>query len=132
MVAQSTQPGPSEADLDVFRAISDPTRRAILDRLAAEPGGMSAGSVAEGFRMSRQAVSKHLGVLAGASLVRVEQEGRERRYSANPEPLNEVAFWLARQKTALAARLVAIKEHAEHGHKESANTVEDHNDDHRD
>ena len=98
---------------DVFKAISDPTRRAILDRLALDAGGMSAGAVADGFRMTRQAVSKHLGVLASASLVRVERVGRERRYSVDPKPLHEVEFWLARQRTALAARMVAIKQHAE-------------------
>ena len=79
-----------------FRAIADPTRRAILDRLRS--GGMAAGEIARRFDMSRPAVSKHLRVLAEASLVRVERSGRSRLYALNPAPLARVDAWLSRYR----------------------------------
>ena len=64
------------AHADVYHAVADPTRRAILDRL--RRGGAPVTELAAGFRMSRPAVSKHLGVLRRARLVRERREGRQR------------------------------------------------------
>ena len=81
-----------EAKTDVFRAIADPTRRALLDRLRAGPA--NAGTLAADFRSSRPAVSKHLRVLREARLVVDTRIGRERVYAVNPVPLQSVAGWL--------------------------------------
>lgn len=77
---------------DVFRAIADPTRRAILDRLRA--GAANAGSLAQVFEQSRPAISRHLRVLKEAGLLVDEPRGRERFYALSPLPLQAVAGWL--------------------------------------
>src|SRR5215468_3358181 len=77
---------------DVFRAIADPTRRAILDRLRAGPTPVNA--LAEEFEQSRPAVSKHLRVLRRARLVKEERVGRERLYQLRPLSLQPVVGWL--------------------------------------
>ena len=102
----------SEIEVSVFKAIADPTRRAILDKLRG--GDQRATDIAEFFgSMSRQAIAKHLKVLDEAGLVTIEQSGRERRYGLNPEPLGRVDAWLDGYRTALARRLVDLKAHAE-------------------
>ena len=80
------------AHADVYHAVADPTRRAILDRL--RRGGAPVTELAAGFRMSRPAVSKHLGVLRRARLVRERREGRQRIYQVTPAPLEAVAQWV--------------------------------------
>jgi DNA-binding transcriptional ArsR family regulator len=79
-------------DGDVFRAVSDPTRRAILDRLRAGPAPVN--ELAADFEQSRPAISKHLRVLREARLVREERVGRERLYQLQPAPLQRVAGWV--------------------------------------
>ena len=81
---------------DVFGALADPTRRAILDLLREQPT-LTAGAIASRFpRVSRAAVSKHLGVLRRAGLVKARQHGREWRYALDPRPLAEIyRDWLA-------------------------------------
>jgi DNA-binding transcriptional ArsR family regulator len=80
---------------EVFRAIADPTRRRILDILAAE-GARPVNELAGRFAMSQPAVSQHLRVLRGAGLVRVRRQGRLRVYSVDPEPLRDVYRWVRR------------------------------------
>lgn len=82
----------ARADEDVFRAIADPTRRAILDRLRAGPAPVNA--LAAGFSTSRPAISKHLRVLRAAHLVREQKIGRERVYELRPAPLQGAIGWL--------------------------------------
>ena len=82
----------ARAHADVFRAIADPTRRAILDRLRAGPAPVNA--LAVDFRQSRPAISKHLRVLRQASLVTEERAGRERYYELVPRGLQPVASWV--------------------------------------
>ena len=77
---------------DVYRAIADPTRRAILDRLRGGPAPVNA--LAADFRQSRPAVSKHLSVLRRARLVSEERSGRERVYRLEPRALQQVAGWI--------------------------------------
>jgi DNA-binding transcriptional ArsR family regulator len=77
---------------DVFRAISDPTRRAILDRLRA--GAAPVNALAADFAQTRPAISKHLRVLRHARLVREERVGRARVYQLDPTPLRQVAGWV--------------------------------------
>tara|TARA_R110002072_G_C7877754_1_gene527742 strand:+ start:936 stop:1241 length:306 start_codon:yes stop_codon:yes gene_type:complete len=77
----------------VFRAISDPTRRAIIGMLADQ--AMSVGQVANHFDMTRPAVAKHLKVLSEGGLIKVENRGRERINRLNPAPLKSIAEWVS-------------------------------------
>lgn len=81
------------AHSDVFRAISDPTRRQILDLLRHKE--RSASQLAEPFRMSQPAVSQHLRILRDAGLVRARREGRQQLYCIDPRPLRAVFDWIA-------------------------------------
>jgi DNA-binding transcriptional ArsR family regulator len=78
---------------DVFQAIADPTRRAILILLAAQ--AMTPTAIADEFHISRQAVSKHIRVLTECDLVRQEQQGREIYYSLEIEKMKEVDKWIS-------------------------------------
>jgi|ERR1043165_5463881 DNA-binding transcriptional ArsR family regulator len=77
---------------DVFQAIADPTRRAILGLIALQ--AMTPNALAEHFDTSRQAVSKHIKILTECQLVKQEQSGREIYYHFNPKKMKEVADWL--------------------------------------
>jgi DNA-binding transcriptional ArsR family regulator len=101
----------AQASEDVFRAIADPTRRAILDRLRAGPA--NAGSLAADFRSSRPAVSKHLRVLREARLVVDTRVGRERLYTVDPIPLQSVAGWLEGYRSFWESSLTRLKRHLE-------------------
>jgi len=90
----------------VFAALADPTRRRLLELLAA--GERSAGSLADEFAISRPAVSRHLRVLREAGLVRARGEGQRRLYSVDLGPLDEVDAWLARWRSFWAQRLDAL------------------------
>lgn len=78
---------------DVFQAIADPTRRAILTLLAVQ--ALTPNALAEHFSSSRQAVSKHLQVLSECELVTTRQSGREVHYQLNPEKMKEIDEWLS-------------------------------------
>jgi DNA-binding transcriptional ArsR family regulator len=84
----------TESERDVFRAISHPARREMLDLLA--DADRSVNAVAAHFKMSRPAVSQHLRVLLDAGLVTEQRHGRERRYHFVPEQLGPVWDWIAR------------------------------------
>ena len=90
---------------DVYRAIADPTRRAILDRLRSGPAPVNA--LALDFSQSRPAISRHLRVLRTAHLV------RERRYSLEPEPLHDVAQWIEEYRVFWQSSLTRLKRHLE-------------------
>jgi len=77
---------------DVFSAIAAPHRRAMLHLLAEKE--MPVMELADSFSMTLSAVSQHLSVLREAGLVSLRQEGRQRFYRLNPEPLQQVADWL--------------------------------------
>ena len=95
----------------VFRAIADPTRRTILDRLRAGPA--RAGDLAADFRCSRPAISRHLRVLRQARLVVDHRVGRERVYTVDPVPLQSVAGWLAGYRAFWEASLATLKRNLE-------------------
>ncbi len=76
---------------DVFQAISDPTRRAIINFLAAETLNLNA--VAEKFDISRPAISRHIKILTECGLIKIKVEGRERYCEAKLEKLEEVSEW---------------------------------------
>ena len=77
---------------DIFQAIADPTRRAIIALIALQ--AMTPNAIAEHFHTSRQAVSKHLRILTECELVRQEQKGREIYYSLEIEKMKEIDKWL--------------------------------------
>ena len=105
----------ARAHADVFRAIADPTRRALLDRLRG--GGLPVGALAADFRTSRPAISKHLRVLRQARLVREHREGRLRRYELTPGPLTEVHRWIEGYRAFWALNLQGLKRHLEGGER---------------
>jgi len=81
---------------DIFQAIADPTRRAILVLLAAQP--MTPNALAEHFETSRQAVSKHIKVLADCQLLTQDKAGREIHYHFNAKKMKEIDHWLEQFK----------------------------------
>ena len=81
-----------QAGEDVYTAIADPTRRAILQQLVG--GEASVTTLAEQFAVTLSAVSQHIRILREANLVTVRKAGRERVYALNPAPLQPVAAWL--------------------------------------
>jgi DNA-binding transcriptional ArsR family regulator len=78
------------SDEAVFRALADKSRRELLDRLHAE-NGQTLNELCEGLAMTRQAVTKHLGILEKANLVATKRQGREKLHFINPVPINEIA-----------------------------------------
>ena len=78
---------------DIFQAIADPTRRAILSLIALQ--ALTPNAMAEKFDMSRQAVSKHIKVLNECELIKPEYSGREIYYHFNPKKMQELDAWLA-------------------------------------
>ena len=87
---------------DVFQAIADPTRRAIIGLIAMQ--AMTPNALAVHFDMSRQAVSKHLRILAECELVKQEQQGREIYYLLEMEKMREVDQWLEQFRKIWVAR----------------------------
>lgn len=81
-----------EVRRDVFQAIADPTRRAILVLIASK--AMTPNALAEHFDSSRQAVSKHIQILTECELVKQKQTGREIHYQLNTNKMKEVDKWL--------------------------------------
>ncbi len=91
-----------ETRRDVFWAIADPTRRAILLLLATQ--AMTPNALAEEFHTSRQAVSKHIQVLTECELVKQEQKGREIYYHLNPKKITEIDKWVEKFKRTFEAQ----------------------------
>src|SRR6188768_182022 len=81
---------------DVFQAIADPTRRAIITLIALQ--AMTPNAIAEHFDTTRQAISKHLKILAECELVKQEQQGREIYYSLEIDKMKEIDKWLEQFK----------------------------------
>ena len=99
------------AHADVFRAIADPTRRAILDRLRAGPTAVNA--LADEFAQSRPAISMHLRVLRQVRLVSEQRAGRERLYRLQPAPLRQVLGWIEGYRAFWQISLSKLKRYAE-------------------
>jgi DNA-binding transcriptional ArsR family regulator len=99
------------ANTDVFRAIADPTRRAILDRLRG--GRVAVNALAAEFEQSRPAISKHLKVLREARLVHETRVGRERLYQLDPAPLQRISGWIEGYRAFWVTSLGNLKRHLE-------------------
>lgn len=91
----------------VFKALADPTRRALFERLAA--GSLTASALREGMAISQPAVSQHLAVLRNARLVRERRDGRHVHYEVDPEGLASVVQWLAKYRAYWPERIEALK-----------------------
>ncbi|MEO8358103.1 MAG: metalloregulator ArsR/SmtB family transcription factor [Chloroflexota bacterium] len=94
---------------DVFQAIADPNRRAIISLLADQK--LTFNGVAEHFSISRPAVSKHIKILAECGLVVVRQKGRKRYCEARLDKLNEVSNWVEQQRKVWEQRLDRLDEY---------------------
>ncbi|HET8962863.1 MAG TPA: metalloregulator ArsR/SmtB family transcription factor [Chitinophagales bacterium] len=87
---------------DIFQAIADPTRRAIIALIALQ--AMTPNAIAENFNTTRQAVSKHLRILTECSLVKQELQGREIYYSLEIEKMKEIDKWLEQYRKIWESR----------------------------
>ncbi|MEL7588748.1 MAG: metalloregulator ArsR/SmtB family transcription factor [Prolixibacteraceae bacterium] len=87
---------------DIFQAIADPTRRAILTLIALQ--AMTPNAIAEHFDTTRQAVSKHLRILTECELIKQEQKGREIYYQLEIDKMKEVDKWIAQFRKIWEAR----------------------------
>ena len=115
--AQPPMPPPAVID-GIFRALSDPTRRQVLERLSARPSSVS--ELAADYRMALPSFVAHLKVLEGAGLVRSKKQGRVRTYELAPDRLRVAEDWLGRQRflwerrlDSLDAYLLSMKENTE-------------------
>ncbi len=93
---------------DVFQAIADPTRRAILGLVALQ--AMTPGAIAENFDSSRQTISKHIQILNECALLNQTQSGREIYYHFNPNKMKEIADWLEPYRKMWEGRLIAMED----------------------
>ncbi|MFV1885485.1 MAG: ArsR/SmtB family transcription factor [Balneola sp.] len=89
---------------DVFQAIADPTRRDIITLLASGES-MNLNSIADQFKISRPAISKHIKILEECNLIDVQQEGRERICELKPEELEPVSEWVETNRKLWNSRL---------------------------
>ena len=96
---------------DVFQAIADPNRRAILGMLANE--NLTLNGVAEHFKVSRPAISKHIKILTECGLISIHQQGRERYCEAKLEKLHEVSDWIEQYKKFWETKLDALEQYLE-------------------
>jgi DNA-binding transcriptional ArsR family regulator len=92
---------------DVFQAIADPTRRAIINMIAHQ--SLNVNTVASNFDVSRTAIYKHIKILAECGLLELNQQGRERYCEAKLERLNEVSDWVTQYKEFWNARLDSLE-----------------------
>jgi DNA-binding transcriptional ArsR family regulator len=100
------------ADADVFRAIADPTRRAILTRLRRD-GPSHVNALAAAFAQSRPSISKHLKILHTAGVVSEQRAGRQRVYRLEPETLRQVDDWISSYRELWQDNLNRLKRYLE-------------------
>jgi len=105
---------------DVFQAIADPTRRAIIGMIAQEPVNVT--SIAEQFDVSRQAISLHLKILSECGLLSIKKLGRERFCEVKLEKLNEVHEWVAQYHKLWTGRLSALRDFIEQDASQPGNS----------
>jgi len=95
----------------VFRALTDPTRRAVLERLTRGPAAVS--ELAQPFKMALPSFVQHLGVLEDCGLVRSNKKGRVRTYALAPQPLKAAENWLSAQRLEWERRLDSLDDFLE-------------------
>ena len=100
-------------DDDVFKALADPARRELLDRLHGQDG-QTLGALCAGLAMTRQAVSKHLAILEAANLVATLKEGRRKLHFLNPVPIQAIADrWIGKYRQPPLRALADLKRNLE-------------------
>lgn len=92
---------------DVFQAIADPTRRAIINLVAQQPLNLNA--VAENFNVSRPAISKHIKILTQCGLITIKQQGRERYCETRLQKLSQVSDWVEQYQVFWTKKLDALE-----------------------
>jgi DNA-binding transcriptional ArsR family regulator len=98
---------------DVFKALADPVRRKLLDRLF-KSDGQTLTELCDGLGMTRQGVSKHLAVLEAANLIVARKQGRERLHHLNPVPIQQVADrWIGKYQRSAIQALTDLKQKLE-------------------
>jgi DNA-binding transcriptional ArsR family regulator len=91
----------------IFRALADPTRRAVFERLSQQE--MSVSQIKSGFHVSQPAISQHLTALKSAGLVRERRDGRHIYYRCDPNGLAPLADWVQRHRELWPARIEKLK-----------------------
>jgi DNA-binding transcriptional ArsR family regulator len=94
-------------EAEIFRALADPTRRAVYERLVASE--MSVSELRAGMSVSQPAVSQHLAVLRGAGLVTERRAGRNAYYRADPQGLDPLLGWIERYRAFWPERIEKLK-----------------------
>lgn len=94
-------------ETEIFRALADPTRRAVFERLA--EAELSVSALTSGFAISQPAISQHLAVLKQAGLVSERREGRNTHYRATPDGLTPLIDWVGRYEHFWPGRLDRLK-----------------------
>ena len=98
---------------EVFKALADPTRRALLDRLFTE-GGLTQTELEKDFEMTRFGIAKHLHILEEAGLITTQRDGRVKRHFLNPVPIQQIhARWIDKYTAHQASILVELKQELE-------------------
>ena len=97
---------PNQQLTRIFQALTDPTRRAVLEQLTRGPAAVS--KLAEPFEMALPSFVQHLGVLEDCGLVRSKKEGRVRTYALAPQPLKAAEHWLSAQRAVWERRLDSL------------------------
>ena len=92
---------------EIFRALADPTRRAVFERLSQRE--MTVSQLTSGFHVSQPAISQHLATLKGAGLVSERREGRNAYYRSDPRGLAALAEWVERYRVFWPAKLDKLK-----------------------
>jgi DNA-binding transcriptional ArsR family regulator len=105
-----------KARRDVYQAIADPTRRAIINMIATQPHNVN--SIAEKFDVSRQAISLHVKVLTDCGLITIKQRGRDRFCEAQLDQLSEVSAWVDQYRQRWESKLDALETYIENLKKE--------------
>ena len=96
-----------KARRDVYQAIADPTRRAIISMIADRPRNVNA--IAENFNVSRQAISLHIAILTDCGLITIKQHGRDRLCEARLAKLSEVSAWIDQYKQHWESKLDSLE-----------------------
>ena len=107
-------PGVDDSTAPAFRALADPSRRLLLDRLFARDGQSLGELSAHLPEMTRFGVMRHLGVLESAGLITTRKEGREKRHFLNPVPIRRIHDrWISKYAAPVIGTMSAIKNHLE-------------------
>ncbi|MGY3441613.1 MULTISPECIES: ArsR/SmtB family transcription factor [unclassified Bradyrhizobium] len=93
-------------EVDIFKALADPTRRKVFEKLAG--GSLNASALRDGLEISQPAMSQHLAVLRAAGLVREQRQGRFVNYEVDPDGIASIGTWLARYRAYWPKRIEAL------------------------